>query len=115
MHIADIEVDPETGKATRVRIKIEGGKKGERRIYRPLATMDKMSPAEVDAVIAEGNVHVFDRASPMAGNGTAPSAALAGKFFTIEYDGGPKMEYRVTGPETLEWRKDGAGSFRQAR
>src|SRR5690606_38555450 len=39
---------------------IENPKKGERRIYRPLATMDKLTPAEVARVVAE-NTHVFDR------------------------------------------------------
>jgi len=104
--LGDFSADP---------LKIPDGKKGERRIYRPLATMDKMTPAEVDAVIAAGNVHVFDRASPMAGNGTASSAALAGKAFTIEYDGGPKVEYRMKGAETLDWRMDGQGGWTEAR
>src|SRR5690606_9663483 len=89
-------------------IPIENAKKGERRIYRPLATMDKMTPAEVDAVIAAGNVHVFDRPSGMAGNGTPPSGALAGKSFAIEYDGGPKLEYRFNSADSLNWRKDGS-------
>jgi len=95
-------------------LKIEDGKKGERRIYRPLATMDKMTPAEVDAVVAE-NTHVFDRPSPMAGNGTEPSGALAGKAFAIEYDGGPRMEYRFASADQLQWRKDGAGAWTDAR
>jgi hypothetical protein len=103
--LGDFSADP---------LKIENAKKGERRIYRPLATMDKMTPAEVDAVVAQG-VHVFDRASPMAGNGTQPSGALATKSFTIEYDGGPKMEYKFVSADLLQWRKDGQGSFRQAR
>ena len=94
---------------------IEDGAKGERRIYRPLETMDKMTPAEVDAVIASGKVHVFDRESPMAGNGTEKSGAMAGKTFAVHYDDGPRMEYRVTGPETLEWRMNGQGSFTEAR
>jgi hypothetical protein len=93
---------------------IENAKKGERRVYRPLATMDKMTPAEVDAVVA-ANTHVFDRPSGMAGNGTARSERLAGKTFTIHYDRGPRMEYRFTSGDSLEWRKDGEGSFRQAR
>jgi hypothetical protein len=96
-------------------IPIENAKKGERRVYRPLATMDKMTPAEINAVIAAGNVHVFDRPSAMAGNGTAPSAALAAKTFDIRYDNGPRMEYRFVDGDKLQWRKDGAGSFRQAR
>ena len=104
--LGDFSADP---------LPIPDAKKGERRVYRPLATMDKMTRAEVDALVASGNVHVFDKPSAMAGNGTAPSAALAGKVFAIEYDGGPKMEYRFTGPDTLQWRKDGRGDFRPAR
>jgi hypothetical protein len=96
-------------------IPIENPKKGERRIYRPLATMDKMTPAEVDAVIAAGNVHVFDRPSAMAGNGTPPTGALANKSFTVEYDDGPKMEYRFVSNDLLQWKKDGQGDWRQAR
>jgi len=103
------------GDFTATPIPIENGKKGERRIYRPVATMEKMTPAEVDAVIASGNVHVFDRPSPMAGNGTPPSGALAGKAFAIEYDGGPKMEYRFTSADALQWRKNGQGDWREAR
>lgn len=91
--LGDFSADP---------LPIPNAKKGERRVYRPLATMDKMTRAEVDAVVAKG-VHVFDKPSPMAGNGTAPSGALAGKSFAIEYDGGPLMEYRIKGPDTLEW------------
>jgi hypothetical protein len=103
------------GDFTATPIPIPDAKKGERRIYRPLATMDKMTPAEVDAVIAAGNVHVFDRPSAMAGNGTAPSGALATKSFTIEYDDGPRMEYRFVSNDLLQWRKDGQGDWRQAR
>ncbi len=101
--LGDFSADP---------LPIPNAKKGERRVYRPLATMDKMTRAEVDAVVAKG-VHVFDKPSPMAGNGTAPSGALAGKPFAIEYDGGPKMEYRIKGPDTLQWSiNDGTGSRR---
>ena len=96
-------------------IPIENARKGERRIYRPVATMDKMTPAEVDAVIAAGNVHVFDRPSAMAGNGTPPSAALATRSFAIDYDDGPTMEYRFVSADQLQWRKDNRGDFRQAR
>ncbi len=94
-------------------LKIENAKKGERRIYRPLETMDKMTPAEVAAAVAE-NTHVFDRASPMAGNGTEPSAALAGRTFAIDYDDGPTIEYRIETNDKLQWRKSGGG-WREAR
>jgi hypothetical protein len=95
-------------------VPIENARKGERRIYRPLATMDKMSPAEVDAAVA-ASTHVFDRPSAMAGNGTPPSGALATKNFAIAYDDGPRMEYRFVSNDLLQWRKDGAGDWRQAR
>src|SRR5690606_15398862 len=101
------------GDFTAAPIPIENAKKGERRIYRPLATMDKMTSAEVDAAVA-ASTHVFDRPSPMAGNGTLPSGALAGKSFAIAYDGGPRMDYRFTSADALEWRKDGGG-WTQAR
>jgi hypothetical protein len=95
-------------------IPIPNAKKGERRIYRPLATMDKMTPAEVDAAVA-ASTHVFDGPSPMAGNGTPPSGALATRSFAVDYDDGPRMEYRFVSNDLLQWRKDGAGSWRQAR
>jgi hypothetical protein len=87
-------------------IPIENPKKGERRIYRPLATMDKMTPAEVDAAVA-ASTHVFDRPSAMAGNGTPPTSALAGRNYAIAYDDGPRMDYRFNGPDSLNFRKDG--------
>ena len=94
---------------------VEGGAKGERRVYRPLQTMPKMSPAEVDAAIAEHGTHVFDRPSAMAGHGLPPSAGLSGKSFAVQYDGGPRMEYRFTAADELQWRKDGQGSWTTAR
>jgi hypothetical protein len=95
-------------------IPIENSKKGERRIYRPLATMDKMTPAEVNAAVA-ASTHVFDRPSPMAGNGTPPSGGLATRSFAVEYDGGPRIDYRFVSADQLQWRKNGAGDWRQAR
>lgn len=95
-------------------VAIENPKKGERRIYRPLATMDKMTPAEVNAAVAK-DTHVFDRPSAMAGNGTPPTGKLAGKRFEVRYDGGPRMEYQFLTNDRLQWRKDGAGQFKEAR
>jgi hypothetical protein len=95
-------------------LKIADAKKGERRIYRPVATMDNMTRAEIDASVAEG-VHVFEGKSAMAGNGTAPSGGLATRSFAIEYDHGPKMEYRFVSADALQWRKDGGGDWKQAR
>jgi hypothetical protein len=73
-----------------------------------------MTRAEIDASVAQG-VHAFEGNSPMAGNGTPPSGGLAAKSFAIEYDGGPKMEYRFASADALQWRKDGQGDWRQAR
>src|SRR5687768_591001 len=93
-------------------IPIPNAKKRERRIYRPLATMDKMTPAEVDAAVA-ASTHVFDRPSRMAGNGTPPSGALATRSFAVDYDDGPTMEYRFVSNDLVQWRKDGQGDWRQ--
>jgi hypothetical protein len=95
-------------------VAIPNAKKGERRVYRPFQTMDKMTREEVDEAVAR-STHVFDRPSAMAGNGTPPSAALASRIFTIQYDGGPLMEYRFVSGDQLQWRKGGTGLFREAR
>ncbi|HWK42793.1 MAG TPA: MoaF N-terminal domain-containing protein [Croceibacterium sp.] len=93
--------------------KTENDKKGERRIYRPLATMDKLTPAEV-AEVARTKTKVFEGPSGMAGNGTPASGALAGKAFAIRYDDGPSMEYRFESADSLSWRKSG-GAWTKAR
>ena len=94
-------------------LKIEGGVKGERRVYRPLETMDKMTPAQVAEVVAS-DTHVFDRESPMAGHGLPITDHLVGRSFSIAYDGGPAIEYRFTTGDSLEYRLDG-GAWTQAR
>ena len=92
-------------------------KKGERRVYRPLLTMPKMTPAQVNEAVAKKTT-VF--AAPtgsgpsMAGNGLPSTGYLAGKSFALRYDDGLLMEYRVPGPEELEWRSRG-GSWTKAR
>ena len=90
-----------------------GAAKGVRRVYRPLKTMPKMTKAEVDAVVARKTA-VFASASPMAGNGAAPTSWLAGKAFTLRYDDGPVMEYQVADAESLQWRNPG-GAWTRAR
>ncbi len=89
------------------------GGKGARRVYRPLQTMPKMTPAEVDAAVAKKTA-VFAPNSIMAGNGAPPTGWLAGKSLTLRYDDGPVMDYRFDGAETLSWRKDG-GAWTKAR
>jgi len=84
------------------------GSKGARRVYRPLATMPKMSKAEVDAAVAKKTT-VFAPGSIMAGNGAPPTGWLAGKALTLRYDDGPVMDYRFDDAETLNWRKNGGG------
>lgn len=101
---ADVSGDP---------LAMPDGGKGARRVYRPLATMDKMTPAQVSAVAAT-DTHVFDRASPMAGHGLPPSPGLSGESFAIHYDGGPVIDYRFTSDDSLEWR-EGSGAWQTAR
>ena len=91
-------------------------RKGERRVYRPLTTMPKMTPAEVNEAVAKKTaVFAPPGAGPsMAGNGLPSSGYLTGKNFALRYDDGLLMEYRVSGPEDLEWRRDG-GPWVKAR
>jgi hypothetical protein len=90
--------------------------KGARRVYRPLKTMVKMTPAQVDAVCAKHTSAFAPRAIAPGANAPAASMAgnlgpstnwLVGKSFTLRYDHAPAMEYRFDDAETLEWRKDG--------
>ncbi|MFC3100931.1 MoaF N-terminal domain-containing protein [Altererythrobacter lauratis] len=104
MKFEDVSGDP---------LAMPDGPKGARRVYRPLETMDKMTPAEVNAAVA-ASTHVFDRASAMAGHGLPPSGALAGKAFAVHYDGGPVIEYRFTAHDELQWR-EGGGAWTTAR
>lgn len=95
-------------------LKIENGAKGERRIYRPIETMDKLTPAEVARVVAE-NTHVFDRTTPMAAHGLPPTGKLAGKSLAVDYDNGPHMEYRFDSADKLQWRMGAEGAWTSAR
>ena len=91
-------------------------KKGERRVYRPLLTLPKMTKAEVDAAVAK-KTSVFPppgSGPQMAGNALPSSGYLAGKTLALRYDDGLVMEYRFDGPEDLQWRKDG-GDWIKAR
>ncbi|WEK47165.1 MAG: MoaF N-terminal domain-containing protein [Candidatus Andeanibacterium colombiense] len=92
---------------------IDPDAKGARGVYRPLATMPKLTKAQVDKAVAE-NTRVFaprtgagSGAAGMATNGLAAVGWLAGKNFTLRYDGGPAVEYKVVTAEELKWRKDG--------
>ncbi len=94
--------------------------KGGRRVYRPLHTMEKLTKEEVDQVVKEHSSAFPARvttggAAGMSGNALPVSAFLAGKTFTLRYDNGPVMEYRIDSPDELHWRKDGEGEWTQAR
>lgn len=104
MRFEDVSGDP---------LAMPDGPKGARRIYRPLATMDRLTPAQINDVVAT-NTHVFDRASAMAGHGLPASDALAGHHFSVHYDGGPVIDYRFTSAESLNWRENG-GTWQVAR
>jgi len=101
---ADVSGDP---------LAMPDGPKGARRIYRPLETMDKLTPEQVSAVVA-ADTHVFDKPSPMAGHGLPPSPGLSGESFAIHYDDGPVIDYRFTSNDSLEWR-EGSGAWTTAR
>ena len=94
--------------------------KGARAVYRPLATMPKMTKAEVDAAVAKTS-RVFvppasrSGAAGMATNGAPASEALAGKAITIRYDDGPAIDYRFETADSLRWRMTGAGEWQTAR
>ena len=92
-------------------------KKGERRVYRPLLTMPKMTRDEVNAAVTKKTT-VFPPPSgtgpQMAGNSLSSSGYLTGKSLTLRYDDGLAMQYRFDGPEDLQWRKDG-GDWTKAR
>jgi len=87
--------------------------KGARAVYRPLRTMTKLTKAEVDKVVKEKTRVFTNRLG--AGNGTGgmgvhalpASNFLVGKRFTLRYDSGLAMDYRVESIDSLSWRKDG--------
>ncbi|HEX7710416.1 MAG TPA: MoaF N-terminal domain-containing protein [Sphingomonadaceae bacterium] len=90
--------------------------KGARAVYRPLATMPKMTRAEVDAAVAKSTSVFAPRsaaggAAGMAGNSLATSPRLAGRNATIRYDNGPVMEYQFVSNDELKWRRNGEGDW----
>jgi MoaF N-terminal domain/MoaF C-terminal domain len=94
--------------------------KGARAVYRPLKTMEKLTPEEVDKVVKEHSNAFPARvttggAAGMSGNALPVSDFLVGKTFTLRYDHGPVMEYRIDGVDALNWRMDGKGDWRKAR
>ncbi len=100
----------------------ESGKpvKGGRRVYRPVHTMEKMSREEVAKVVKDHSTAFPARtttggAAGMSQNALPASDYLAGKSFTLRYDHGPVMEYRVDGSDQLSWRMNGQGDWIKAR
>lgn len=94
--------------------------KGGRRVYRPIKTMDKLTPAQVNQVAREHSSAFPTRtatggAAGMAGNALPSSSWLAGKTFSLRYDHGPLMQYRIDSAEGLQWRQDGSGGWTEAR
>lgn len=87
--------------------------KGQRRVYRPLQTMQKLSKAQTAE--AARKPKVFEKRTSMAGNGSDPTDWLAGKAMTLRYDDGPVMQYKFDSADTLSWRKEGANDWIKAR
>ena len=100
----------------------EDGKtiKGGRRVYRPIKTMEKLSKEETARVVKEHS-NAFPAqtktggAAGMAYNALPASDDLSGKTFTLRYDNGPAMEYKVDTADELSWRMDGKGGWTKAR
>jgi hypothetical protein len=94
--------------------------KGARAVYRPLKTMEKLTREEVDKVVREHSNAFPVRtttggAAGMAANALPASEFLSGKTFTVRYDQGPVMEYKVDAADQLNWRMDGKGDWIKAR
>jgi hypothetical protein len=93
--------------------------KGARAVYRPVRTFTKLTRAEVAKVVAESTKTFAPRvgagsgAAGMAGNALPPGDGLVGKTFTLRYDGGPVMDYRVATAESLEYRRNGGAWVQQ--
>jgi hypothetical protein len=94
--------------------------KGGRRVYRPVHTMEKMSRDEVAKVVKDHSTAFPARttsggAAGMSQNALPASDYLAGKTFTLRYDHGPAMEYKVDSSDQLNWRMNGQGDWVKAR
>jgi len=102
--------------------KDENGKtvKGGRRVYRPIKTMEKLTKEETAKVVKEHSNAFPPRtttggAAGMATNAIPASEHLAGKTFTLRYDHGPVMEYKIDAADELNWRMNGKGAWTKAR
>ncbi len=95
--------------------------KGGRRVYRPIKTMEKLTREQVDTIVKEHSTAfpvstTTGGAAGMGGANALPTSDfLAGKAFTLRYDNGPAMEYRVESADELNWRQDGEGGWTRAR
>jgi hypothetical protein len=95
--------------------------KGSRRVYRPIKTMEKLTREQVAQVVREHS-SAFPPSTTTGGaagmgstNALPASDFLAGKTFTLRYDNGPAMEYKVDSADELNWRSDGEGAWISAR
>ena len=95
--------------------------KGGRRVYRPIKTMEKLSREQVAQIVKQHST-AFPPSTTTGGaagmgsvNALPASDFLAGKAFTLRYDHGPVMEYKVDSADELNWRTDGEGAWTKAR
>jgi MoaF N-terminal domain/MoaF C-terminal domain len=94
--------------------------KGGRRVYRPIHTMEKLSREEVAKVVKEHSAAFPPRvttggAAGMSANALPSSEFLVGKTFTLRYDHGPAVEYKVESADGLNWRPEGRADWTKAR
>jgi hypothetical protein len=84
--------------------------KGARAVYRPARTMEKLTAAETAAVPASVFTNRLGAGNGTGGMGVHALPAndhLVGKSFTLRYDSGLVMDYKVAKMDELQWRKNG--------
>jgi hypothetical protein len=88
--------------------------RGTRPVYRPRLAHKDFTKEET-AEIVRTNSHVFEGTSIMSAfNVMESSEYMAGKTFTLRYDGGDEFEYDIISGESLKWRAPG-GAWSEER
>jgi len=79
--------------------------KGARRVFRPKRTFDAMTNSEV-AALAAARTRPFEP-THLTHNSQKTSAYLIGKPFSLRWDNGLLVEYRIDAIDRLAWRANG--------
>jgi len=84
--------------------------KGARAVYRPARTMEKLTREEVAKVpssVFAGRLGSANGTGGMGVHALPASKFLIGKTFTLRFDGGTAVDYKVSKIDELQWRKNG--------